>query len=284
MGNPGQEELIQSQPASPPEPVVPAAEGPPPGGPGVFRRIHHFVKELEPWGILVGVAALLLSLLAFWIDYRDRVEERTVRAWQLLTTKAPGNSGKREALEYLNKDDGLFCFGGHCLLALKKRKSLVGVDLSVPEKAGVVLWHVQLPYADLRFSDLSQGQVQDANLTNARLEDSRLFATQLDSANLNGANLSRAELIKTNLRSADLRSANLRSAELSGADLRGANLEGADLTGARLTSWPIRLHPSEERRGTDLSQTNVSQEQLNAACGDEHTKLPEGVTVPPCAK
>ena len=76
--------------------------------PGLFRRIHRRVKEIEPWGILLAAVGLFMALITFWIDYSDRVEERTVRAWQLHTTRAPGNSGKREALEYLNRWVALF--------------------------------------------------------------------------------------------------------------------------------------------------------------------------------
>jgi len=71
-----------------------------------------FVRRVEPWGIM-------LALIAFALDYTDRVEERTVRAWQLLTTLAPGNSGKGPALEYLNGEDGLFSRNRSCLIVMK---------------------------------------------------------------------------------------------------------------------------------------------------------------------
>jgi hypothetical protein len=80
-----------------------------PGRVRLRSRMHRTVQEIEPWGILIAVVALVLSLASIWIDYADRVEERTVRAWQLLTTRAPGNSGKIAALQYLNREDGLLC-------------------------------------------------------------------------------------------------------------------------------------------------------------------------------
>ena len=58
-------------------------------------------------------------MVAFWIDYADRVDQRTVRAWQLLTTPAPGKSGKREAL-------GLWCRDDDCFLTLKERSPQAG--------------------------------------------------------------------------------------------------------------------------------------------------------------
>jgi uncharacterized protein YjbI with pentapeptide repeats len=90
-----------------------------------------------------------------------------------------------------------------------------------------------------------------ANLTNASLSSARLINADLSSANLRGANLTNASLS----------SARLINADLSGAILLGANLSGADLSRAR----------------------NLTQTQLDAACGDANTKLPEGLKPPkPC--
>jgi uncharacterized protein YjbI with pentapeptide repeats len=79
-----------------------------------------------------------------------------------------------------------------------------------------------------------------------------LNGAYLSSADLTGANLSGA-----NLRGADLTGANLRSANLRGANLSVAYLIGADLTGAK----------------------NLIQTQLNEACGDNETALPEGLSL-----
>lgn len=82
-------------------------------------------------------------------------------------------------------------------------------------------------------------------------------------ADLFGAKLRGADLQKANLRgayliAADLRDADLRQADLIGADLRDARLEGADLTGALF----------------------LTQSQVNAARGDNATKLPATLTRP----
>jgi len=83
-------------------------------------------------------------------------------------------------------------------------------------------------------------------------------------ADLIGARLRGADLAKANLRgayliAADLRDADLRQADLIGADLRDADLRGADLTGALF----------------------LTQSQVNAARGDQATKLPQAVSRPP---
>ena len=83
-----------------------------------------------------------------------------------------------------------------------------------------------------------------------------------------------ADLIGHRFAGADLRRANLRHARLIGADLRGADLRGADLTGTDL-------------RGADLAGADLSgsiflvQAQIDAARGDDATKLPPGLSRPP---
>jgi uncharacterized protein YjbI with pentapeptide repeats len=80
-----------------------------------------------------------------------------------------------------------------------------------------------------------------------------LIGANLKGADLRGANLRGAYLI-----AADLRNADLRAADLIGADFRDANLSGADLTGSIFLTQP----------------------QLNAAKGDNKTKIPPSLTRP----
>ena len=77
-------------------------------------------------------------------------------------------------------------------------------------------------------------------------------------ARLRGADLQGADLRGAYLIGADLSHADLRRADLIGADMRDTNLAGADLTGAIF----------------------VTQTQLNAARGDQGTRIPEGLARP----
>ena len=86
-------------------------------------------------------------------------------------------------------------------------------------------------------------------------------------------NLRRADLVGRSRRNADLRGADLRGALLLGADLRGADLRFADLIGADLRG--ARLH------GADLSSALfLTRFQVNAAIGDEATRLPPSIPRP----
>ena len=109
-----------------------------------------------------------------------------------------------------------------------------------------------------------RGEPHGANLTDASLCETNLTGANLSGADLTGANLSGADLSGKNapnlsLTGADLTKTYLFWVNLTGADLSDANLSEADLTGA----------------------TGLTQEQINQAYGDKHTKLPGGLKWPP---
>jgi len=86
--------------------------------------------------------------------------------------------------------------------------------------------------------------------------------------NHRGADLMGARLRGAKLRGASMRGACLIAADLSGADLRTADLIGADLRDANLC-------------GTDLTGALfVTQPQLNAARGDQATRIPASLERP----
>jgi|GEM_PF-5148052 len=59
---------------------------------------EQIAKRLEPW---IAIAAFVIGLGIYIVEQKNRTDERRVRAWQLVTTDAPGNSGKIVTLEYL---------------------------------------------------------------------------------------------------------------------------------------------------------------------------------------
>ena len=82
-----------------------------------------------------------------------------------------------------------------------------------------------------------------------------------------------ADLVGADLQGVDLRGASLRGALLVGADLRGADLRGADVIGADLRGADLR--------GTDLRDALfLLQSQLDAANGDEATRVPAACSRP----
>ncbi|WP_416370575.1 pentapeptide repeat-containing protein [Streptomyces sp. PR69] len=103
----------------------------------------------------------------------------------------------------------------------------------------------------LRTSELVRAQAPGGRKKSRRGAD--LIGARLSGADLRGAELRGAYLI-----AADLRGADLRQADFIGADLRDAQLAGADLTDAFF----------------------LTQMQLNAAHGDDATRLPAALARP----
>ena len=108
-----------------------------------------------------------------------------------------------------------------------------------------------------------------ANLANTHLIEADLENAKLDRANLQGADLTRAHLRGTNFRNA-----NLKSTKLGNADLREARLDGAVLD--RETQFDEANLRYATARNTDLSQANMTPEQLKQICfTKESEQLPE---------
>jgi len=236
---------------------------------------------------VLGPVAILCGVFGYLQDLGDKRAARDAEAWQVLTTKAPGNSGKIEALEYLNSDTSLkipnprrwgiplgpkedvYPDGFRSLPNLwvlipdygpwKTRTRLDGIDLSAAKaadgtwKQGAYLVYVNLAHARLDGAVLSRANMLAANLS----------GTVFASADLSGANLSWATFNDTQFATANLSGAAFWFAKLSDTSFYKANLSGADF------------------RGADLREaTQLTQEQVDSICVDENTTLPKGMKPP----
>jgi hypothetical protein len=230
---------------------------------------------------MAAAAAVLVALITFMMDLQNLEEDRVNRAWSLIATakEVEGNVGLIEALETLHARK-IALESLQAPRAYLRNIKLVGVNLIKADLrganlddanlSGAQLWRANLSGADLNRTNLSRADLSEANLHNADLLVADLSGANLSVANLSGANLEATKLDGVYLIIADLSGANLSRADLSKAHLRGANLSEADLSGTKLG-------------GADLSGAhNLSQQQLDQACGDEHTRLPVGTTIAAC--
>jgi uncharacterized protein YjbI with pentapeptide repeats len=149
--------------------------------------------------------------------------------------------------------------------------NLRGAALSFANLSGANLSYANLSRADLSYANLSRTSLHGANLRDADLSSANLRGASGD-ADLRGVNLSGyANLTEADLDGADLSGADLNYAKLIGTNLRGANLSSANLSGANLS-------------GAKLSHSlNLTPKQLDKACGNSSTKLPDGLTLKPCS-
>src|SRR6202049_145601 len=178
------------------------------------------------------------------------------------------------------------------LTVIGRRKGQELPDLAKVNIPGANLSRANLRGADLNSAFLNSAYLSRVDLAGADLTGATLGLADLNGAYLSGANLTGANLSRTNLRSADLSGATLRSANLIGTNLSVAYPIGADLTGANLRA--ADLTRANRSRANLRGAKNLIQTQLNEACGNNETDLPEGldpkllkpcppITIPPQA-
>lgn len=97
----------------------------------------------------------------------------------------------------------------------------------------------------------------------------------LAGARMSSSVFNRSDFSNAVLAQADATGSRFENANFSGADLRETKFDGAMLGGARFDDANIS--------GADMSDAEgLTQGQLNLACGDEETLLPEGLRVRLC--
>lgn len=158
--------------------------------------------------------------------------------------------------------------------------AFIDSDLSNTHLVNIQGDRIRFTHSNLTGSDLSGARLvmvsfQDADLSNAVLARAQLHHAEfrdatLDRAVFRDARLPRADFTDAEgarvvFVNADLRAANFTDARLERADFTGARLDGAVLAGAHFN----------RARG-------LTEAQLAQACGDEATRLPGDLAVPPC--
>jgi hypothetical protein len=157
---------------------------------------------------------------------------------------------------------------------LRRRTRYLGVG--EPEPINLRHTHLEgakLNQAHLEGADLWEAHLEGANLLLAHLKGAILWEAHLEGAILLLAHLEGAKLNQAHLEGAHLNQAHLEGAILWEVHLEGAHLEGAHLEGADL--WEAHLEGANLNEARDLTQ-----EQLDAAIGDDETEVPDHLKVP----
>jgi len=173
--------------------------------------------------------------------------------------------------------EGAILWDAHLEGAVLIGANLEGANLQDANLEGAVLRGAHLQGADLIGAHLEGADLEDAHLEGADLIGAHLEGADLEDAHLECAALYKAHLEGADLGGAHLEGATLWGANLDGADLRGAHLEGARLYNAHLEGADLPLAHLE---GADITDTDVTQDQLDAASGDAKTLIPDHLTRP----
>jgi uncharacterized protein YjbI with pentapeptide repeats len=188
------------------------------------------------------------------------------------------------------------------------------VDWQGCTKSKLMLSGSELGGANLVEADLSQTDLRDSNLTGANLEKAALYRSSVAGSSAEKANFSRIEGYRADFQNVSASAASFVSAELQRADFSNARLDGADfqkaelgranvagaiLSGATFAQANLsRVNLNQAKfdgaldlsgsflfltrlEGLDLSQAKgLQQWQVDQACGDAGTKLPQGLKTP----
>ena len=193
-------------------------------------------------------------------------------------------------------------------------------DLSGKRMNGMTLKNADFSGSLFNNSNLSGGKLHGSDLTGAHfrkamlygvkgeqvimrgavLEDATLTEANLSHSTMRQANLHRAEMTRGTFRYNDFQSANLigatapsvdftRSnfdrARMDNADLSGATLDGGQFTGVRFGYANMSDASLLGANLSDADLTHVAgltQDQLDDACGNMNTRLPDGLNLGYC--
>ncbi len=171
---------------------------------------------------------------------------------------------------------------------------LHGTDFTYTDLRGSSLNKANFEKAKLIRTSLASSQLQDANLVKIEayrsdFSDVNAENAKFVNAEMQRANFQNAKLVNTDFTKAELGRADFEGAMLTGTKFSMANLSRARFEGAKFTG-PIDFENSflllTRIEGLDLSSaTGLDQKQIDIACGDDKTKLPQGLNKPgswPC--
>lgn len=139
----------------------------------------------------------------------------------------------------------------------------------IPDRPGI-------PRADLSHANLADIEISEGNFAGVRFVGANLVHSFLNGTNLVKASLYEADLSRAVLLDVDLAGARLIEANFSHARLVGTNLSGADLGFSAGDSTLSADLSSADLAGAE----GLTQEQVDAARGNEATKLPQGLSRP----
>lgn len=177
--------------------------------------------------------------------------------------------------------------------------NLDGANLSNADFSGTDLTGSSMKGANVTKANLVRTSLAQSDLTGADFDKAEGYRSDFPAVKAMGASFVAAELQRSDFSSADLRDADFTKAELGRAVFSGATLEDTHFSMANLSRAQFNKASFAGAvdftdafmfltriEGVDLTQAKgLKQAQIDLSCGDDTTKLPEGLTAPsnwPC--
>jgi hypothetical protein len=235
----------------------------------VKDRVDSESKARQTMAQIVGGAVLLGGLYFTALTLRTSQETLRVNQETLRTTQEGQITDRfTKAIEQLgDKERLMVCLGG--IYALERIAKDSESDHGAVMEVLTAFVREQAPAQTMSPEKTSgERETKESQRERKLPSDIQAILTVIGrrTRTLGNGEMRPLALSDTNLQGAHLEGAQLQRAHLDGAQLQGAYLAGAQLQGAHL------------RR-----TKNLTQEQINRACIDENTQLPEGLARPdPC--
>jgi len=198
---------------------------------------------LEIATFIITAFAFITAAFAFiWqkksLEHQEKlgIKQEIIGAWQVLSNKASGNSGKREAIEFL-VEQGIDLRGINLSEKSNGGKVLLdnlNVNLGNPAK----LWKANFEGSELFKANFKKAKLEDAIFNCADLREADFELAYLDPSFFKGADLTltifkSAHLTKADFSPSENRATILQDADFSGSTLCRANFYCAWLYGAK---------------------------------------------------
>ena len=250
-----------------------------------------------------------------WPDgWLHQFRRETAERWENHTQSLDAPDLQREDLRRANLESvfasGANLSGARFDGANLKWARFEGAYLAGAQFEGADLFRARFEGADVREAGFESADLLNARFKGANGREARFDGARLTFARFNDADFSKARFEGANLTGAWFHNASLSGARFDNADLSQVNFNGASLGGARFDGADLIMaefedtHLFEARfKGADLrssrfdgarffitrfeganleSAKGLTQLQLNSACGDQHTRLPDGFSIPMC--
>lgn len=206
------------------------------------------------------------------------------------------------AVEQCRQDAGPSVDWSNCTkrMLMLGGSNLEGANLADADFSGTDLAGSSVKGANVTKASLVRTSLAQSDLTGADFDKVEGYRSDFTAVKASGTSFVAAELQRSDFSGADLRKADFTKAELGRAIFSGATLEDTHFAMANLSRAMFQKASFAgvidftdaflfltRIEGADLSQAKgLKQEQIALSCGDETTRLPQGLTAPlnwPCA-